>query len=94
MNGDNKQTDGERERKIREKAYRLWEEAGRPEGRALEHWAEANRKFDEERRTPGGGQHARVPKESELKAARSDNKKATKAAKRGGRNRKPVSPGG
>jgi hypothetical protein len=29
------------EARIREKAHQLWEEAGRPEGRAAEHWEKA-----------------------------------------------------
>lgn len=36
----------ERERKIRAKAYELWESAGRPGGREKEHWAEAERLVD------------------------------------------------
>src|SRR5947207_5704201 len=30
-----------RQDRIRERAYQLWEEAGRPSGRDLEHWARA-----------------------------------------------------
>lgn len=30
---------------IRERAYRLWEEAGRPEDRAIDHWQEAERQI-------------------------------------------------
>jgi hypothetical protein len=33
--------DPDLERSIRERAYFLWEEAGRPDGCALEHWAKA-----------------------------------------------------
>jgi hypothetical protein len=29
------------ERRIRERAYRLWEAEGRPEGRAAQHWEQA-----------------------------------------------------
>lgn len=29
------------EQRIRERAYRIWEEAGRPEGKAVEHWLQA-----------------------------------------------------
>ena len=29
------------EERIRERAYELWEQAGRPEGRAVEHWLQA-----------------------------------------------------
>lgn len=83
--------DGERERRIREEAYRLSEEAGRPEGRALEHWSEARRKFEEEEQGSGAAQHAQVPQEEELKAAHAQ---ARKVPKPGGRSRKPVSPGG
>ncbi|WP_267214087.1 DUF2934 domain-containing protein [Chelatococcus asaccharovorans] len=31
----------EREHRIRERAHRLWEEEGRPEGRAERHWLQA-----------------------------------------------------
>jgi hypothetical protein len=33
----------ELETRIRERAHRLWEEEGQPEGRDREHWAEAER---------------------------------------------------
>jgi hypothetical protein len=33
--------EGGLERRIRERAYRLWEAEGRPEGRDLAHWEEA-----------------------------------------------------
>lgn len=33
--------DPEREEKVRERAYRLWEEEGRPEGRHAYHWERA-----------------------------------------------------
>jgi hypothetical protein len=29
------------ERRIRERAYQIWEEEGRPEGKAEEHWEKA-----------------------------------------------------
>jgi Protein of unknown function (DUF2934) len=35
--------------RIRELAYRLWEEAGRPEGRSDEFWERARQQIDEER---------------------------------------------
>lgn len=38
----------ERERKIQERAHRIWEEAGRPEGRAEEQWQAAVREVDAE----------------------------------------------
>lgn len=32
---------GQREQAIRERAYVLWEQDGRPEGRSLAHWSRA-----------------------------------------------------
>jgi hypothetical protein len=32
---------GERERNIRERAYAIWEQEGRPEGKGLDHWRQA-----------------------------------------------------
>jgi Protein of unknown function (DUF2934) len=37
--------------RIHERAYHLWEKAGRPEGRELEHWLEAERELT----GPGNG---------------------------------------
>jgi hypothetical protein len=38
----------ERERRIRERAYFIWEHEGRPEGRHLEHWRRARVHIEEE----------------------------------------------
>jgi hypothetical protein len=38
--------DDDRVRRIRELAYRLWEEAGSPHGEAGRYWAEAERRVD------------------------------------------------
>jgi len=35
-----------REQAIRERAYAIWEEEGRPEGRDLEHWLQAETEID------------------------------------------------
>ena len=39
---------GERERTIHERAYFLWEEEGRPNGKHLEHWLRAETEIDQE----------------------------------------------
>ncbi len=39
---------GEREQAIRERAYFLWEDEGRPDGKHLEHWLRAEIEIDEE----------------------------------------------
>ena len=40
--------DSEREQRIRELAYELWEQAGRPSGGAEEYWYEAERRLRDE----------------------------------------------
>jgi hypothetical protein len=45
---DTDQQPKERERLIRERAYFIWEQEGRPEGRHLEHWRRARAHIDEE----------------------------------------------
>jgi hypothetical protein len=46
----------ERTQRIRETAYRLWEQAGRPAGGADEFWYEAERLVAEGREPPGLGE--------------------------------------
>jgi hypothetical protein len=48
-----------REEKIRAKAQAIWEAEGRPEGRAAEHWAQAEREVAGDEEAAGG-----VPKRS------------------------------
>lgn len=38
----------DREERIRQRAYRLWEQAGRPEGAAQDHWERAAQDLDRE----------------------------------------------
>jgi uncharacterized protein YjbJ (UPF0337 family) len=38
----------DREGRIRERAYRIWEEEGAPDGRDYEHWRQAEREIDGE----------------------------------------------
>ena len=44
-----------KEEKIRQRAHRMWEEEGRPEGRAEEHWQRAAREVEGQ---PGNGSTA------------------------------------
>ena len=44
--------DEEREQQIRERAYHLWEQAGRPEGREQEFWERASHMHDCQARSP------------------------------------------
>ena len=38
-----------------ERAYRIWEQMGRPEGQALEHWVRAEAEIASERTAPAAG---------------------------------------
>lgn len=38
----------DRERRIRQRAYALWEDEGYPEGRELDHWERAEREIEAE----------------------------------------------
>jgi hypothetical protein len=56
---------------LRSRAYQIWEREGRPQGRDLEHWLEAERELEAEERKPR-------PKKEEagLEAARAYNRDA------------------
>ena len=43
----------EREQRVRERAYYLWELAGKPGGRATEFWEQAEREIAQEERDQG-----------------------------------------
>ena len=51
----------EREQQIRERAHRLWEEAGCPQGRDDEFWHEAERAIEEEEEQGSGEPAGRRP---------------------------------
>jgi hypothetical protein len=51
--------------RIRQRAQEIWEQEGRPEGRAEEHWAQAERDI---RAAAGGPKAAGQPKASAKKA--------------------------
>ena len=44
----------DREQKIRERAYEIWDREGRPLGRELEHWMQAQRDIDQGEGEIGG----------------------------------------
>lgn len=46
-------TNGDREQRIRERAYRLWEQAGQPEGREEEFWHQATAEIEAEDNNTG-----------------------------------------
>ncbi|KQT79142.1 hypothetical protein ASG54_08825 [Aureimonas sp. Leaf460] len=46
IEGDNDMTKPDRDEEVRDRAYLLWEEAGRPSGREHEFWAQASREIE------------------------------------------------
>ena len=48
MSEDPRKNTPDRENRIRERAYHLWEADGRPEGREQEYWERAEAMVDEE----------------------------------------------
>ena len=43
------------ERRVRERAYAIWEQEGRPHGKDREHWERAKRQLAVEQLAGGGG---------------------------------------
>lgn len=64
------------EHKIRERAYEIWEEQGRPEQRATEHWLQAQTEVQTERaaevRTAGRREMRNPPREWDIVDEQSD----------------------
>ena len=56
---------------LRSRAYQIWEREGRPQGRDLEHWLEAERELEAEDRKPRAKKE-----EAGLEAARAYNRDA------------------
>jgi len=65
----------ERRQRISEKAYRLWETEGQPQGRDLDHWVQAEREVGEPAQQNEG--------EGNRTAARAYNRKAKQFAETG-----------
>ena len=61
--------DTEFERRVRERAYRLWQESGTPEGRSDEFWHEARRLEEALRGGASGAPDARERGRSALDSA-------------------------
>ena len=54
---------GSREQTIRERAYALWEQDGRPEGRSLAHWSQAEAEIGTEQPAAGPNKRKRAKSE-------------------------------
>ncbi|WP_448204362.1 DUF2934 domain-containing protein [Azospirillum sp. sgz302134] len=56
--------------RVRERAYALWEQEGRPEGRHIEHWLRATREIAEEDTALGPYDGIQVPDNASERALR------------------------
>jgi hypothetical protein len=76
------------EERVRERAYRIWEEQGRPEGRQEEHWRQAEIEIEDARtRTLSPRGTPEIP-EVAAPGAPPPLDVATPAKKRGGRTKR------
>lgn len=80
-------TGTEREERIRQEAYRIWEQEGRPKGREREHWKEAVRRVE----SGESGPMAANPGEGATPASPSRQRKARTPATKPAGQRKPKS---
>jgi hypothetical protein len=70
---------GKREQRISERAYAIWERAGRPDGEAEQHWRLAEAEVDQEMTAPAGsGTKGKAPARSAKRSAKRASGKKTK----------------
>jgi hypothetical protein len=69
----------DRDQRVKERAYELWENEGRPSGRHDDHWDRARREIDDEDRGRGSGVEA-PPAESPAKRTAARRKPAGETA--------------
>lgn len=76
------------ERRIRDRAYSIWEEEGRPAGRDVEHWLRAAQEVAAEEGAPAAAEdapaatpEAEAPKPKRTRAPRSTTAKSTTTSK-------------
>lgn len=70
----------DREQRIRERAYRIWEQQGRPEGGHDHHWLQAEREIDEEERGDRASSTAGEAAETSAETA-TPKRRSTRSAK-------------
>jgi hypothetical protein len=51
----------DREKRIRDRAYQIWQEDGCPDGKSAEHWEQARRMIEQEEASPGKRAKAAKP---------------------------------
>ncbi len=87
---------GDMQERISVRAYKIWEEKGRPSGSAEDHWHQAKREIEQEDRA-AGGVTAKKPKATgtgkPAAAAKSADATATRPAAKPAAERKPAAKG-
>lgn len=58
-----------RERTVNERAYAMWHEAGQPEGKAQEHWLQAEQEYDDYSGSASAPDHLFDAAQNQAKAA-------------------------
>lgn len=74
-------TDPKRTELIRERAHRLWEEDGHPEGREADHWARAEAEIDAEDQAPKDDPQVHSDPDTDHPAPTTDETSATAGGK-------------
>lgn len=70
----------DREKKIRDAAYRLWQEAGQPEGAGDRHWLEAEKMIHDAEETAASARKPKRTAKAEAPLASADKKPAKRAS--------------
>ena len=60
----------QREQVIRERAYALWEQDGRPEGRSLAHWSQAETEIGAEQQAAAPNEPKRIKSQRRRKVTK------------------------
>jgi DUF2934 family protein len=67
-------TEPNRDEEIRQLAYRLWQEAGCPEGNDIQHWLSAEALWLRDHRAPSDGKPAKGAKPRKPRKSRATNR--------------------
>ncbi|WP_082766043.1 DUF2934 domain-containing protein [Paramesorhizobium deserti] len=62
-----------REEQIKARAYEIWEQEGRPQGRARDHWEQARREIDGDAASPQPNGKGKTARRSKRATAPNDN---------------------
>jgi hypothetical protein len=67
----------DREEQLRQKAYKIWEDEGRPEGRHHDHWTQAETQGEEESSEEDGATGSQSAGQGSVEAEKSSEKRSS-----------------